>query len=343
MVVAAHLIEKKPFLHFGVFAVFGFYIISGYLMTLILCKTYNFRLIPFATNRALRLYPTYFITAAATVAIISQLPGASDFHPAWNIAASIKDYAGNLLIFPFEFYDAKFRIVPPTWSVAVELICYFLLWALIARSKATATASLIAAAAYHAYGVLSGLGWQPRYFPFYAAALPFTLGACIFHFRNKISRLTSIRPQLKLCILISAWAANLMACGFTSISFDVFFYTNLLLLFAITAIIATTDIGKKQKIAGKFLGDMAYPIFLSHWLIGFIISALILDSQRRGYAVFALSLLPCLAFSYFAARLADRVVEPLRDTIRPRAKDAPNLPESGHRSRPSSYGTTAQL
>ena len=67
-VVAFHLTGKLPFL--GQFAVNFFYIISGFLITLILNKTYKFNVISFSANRFLRLYPTYFFFVFVGIIII---------------------------------------------------------------------------------------------------------------------------------------------------------------------------------------------------------------------------------------------------------------------------------
>lgn len=63
LVVVSHLTGggASPFFaHWGIFAVFGFYLISGYLMTIILNEKYFFNFTTFALNRFLRLFPIYY-------------------------------------------------------------------------------------------------------------------------------------------------------------------------------------------------------------------------------------------------------------------------------------------
>ena len=53
----------------GSYAVFGFYMLSGFLMSLILNERYGFSLQGlrgYAANRALRIYPPYLFVLAAT-------------------------------------------------------------------------------------------------------------------------------------------------------------------------------------------------------------------------------------------------------------------------------------
>ena len=134
LVVIAHLSGTRDWQHIGSYAVFGFYLLSGYLMTMVLHEVYAFRFTTFASTRALRLFPIYFVVAAATLLIIlPQQPEAIAYHKAFGIRTDALDIAGNLLIAPFELYDRSFRLVPPAWSIGVEIINYALLWLFVAR------------------------------------------------------------------------------------------------------------------------------------------------------------------------------------------------------------------
>ena len=129
--------------HWGAFAVTGFYIISGFLITRVLVKVYDFHFKPFFINRFLRLFPLYYMVAAVTllgIGFVFSQP--EQYHAAYAIRYRLMDLLGNLFLFPYEFYDKQFRLVPPTWSVGVELIGYFCLWLFIARSKKTVALSL---------------------------------------------------------------------------------------------------------------------------------------------------------------------------------------------------------
>ncbi|WP_395602442.1 acyltransferase family protein [Pseudomonas sp. A1230] len=322
-VVVAHLTETvKSVSHLGVFAVFGFYIVSGYLMTAVLNKTYKFDFKSFALNRFLRLFPVYYLVVFVTLIAFYLLPNAEAFHVVWYARDRLQDIAGNIAIFPFEFYDAYFRIVPPAWSVAVELVCYFLLWLFIARSKRTALISVGSAATYHVASLALGQEWSARYFPFYAAILPFSIGACIYYFNDKISSFpTSVIRQF-FFTSTTLWIINLIVSGQVSglggEHFNLFFYTNLLLLVFMVAPLTTSAFDGQLKRSGKILGDLAYPVFLTHWVVAFIISSLFLDGQHRGWSLFAASVLPVILISYAISRTADNLVEPMRDSVRNR-------------------------
>ncbi|WP_417069483.1 acyltransferase family protein [Niveibacterium terrae] len=330
-VVLAHLAEDVRFFsHWGVFAVFGFYVISGYLMAVVLNQTYSFNFAAFALNRSLRLFPAYLLVAAATLLAIVLQPGAGDFHIAWGFDPGARDVLANALIVPFEFVEAPFKLVPPAWSVAAELINYFLLWLIIARSRKLAIVAVLLALAFHVLSLAQGAGWEARYFPYYAAILPFALGACLYFFKGSLAALKE--GQVKAGVLVASlvWGANLVLCGFLSRPggrlFDLFFYLNLAALVVIIGGVVILPVrGKPVRIAKieKLLGDLAYPVFLCHWLVGFEISLYLLDGQKRGLVLFALSVIPILILSLALIGIESRWIVPLRNRIRQGAQGRP--------------------
>lgn len=324
-VVIAHLVnDARFFSHWGIFAVFGFYLISGYLITVILHEIYFFRLSAFAINRFLRLFPTYYVVVAVSALIVNFSTDASAFHPAWAIQTRLRDILGNIFIFPFEFYDSSFRLSPPTWSVAVELVNYFLLWLIVARNRSLAILFFFMAAIYHIASLAAGTDWGPRYYPSYAALLPFSIGALIYFFRNAAD---CVVPRFGLSIFAiscALWLVNLALCGYMggvgSKFFNSFFYANLV-FFTVFLYSIITSRGKIWEIKwDKKLGDLAYPVFLTHWIVSYVVSQYFLSGQQRGMALFAAALIPILAVSLILSRITDHLIEPLRGKVRNRAK-----------------------
>lgn len=327
LVVVAHLTEGRLFFeHWGIFAVFGFYLISGYLMTVVLNEAYSFNLPSFAKNRFLRLFPIYYAAALITIIAIVVIPGAKEYHNAWTYTGRAIDVVGNLFIFPFEFYDASFRLIPPAWSVGVELINYFVLWLFVARSKKLAVITVGATLIYHAATFAMDMDWTKRYFPFYAALLPFSMGACIYFFKDFAKKMTPTLLHTIAGASVLIGVANLLACGLFSglafKSFNLFFYINLICMTSFIYCVANSSLQKTFKRSGKLLGDLAYPMFLLHRVVGFIMSYLVLDGQRRGLSLVAVSIIPILLLSYGLAWSANKWLEPVRNVIRRQAKTA---------------------
>lgn len=321
-VVITHLTGLQFFSHWGAFAVFGFYIVSGYLVTAILNQTYSFNLLSFATNRFLRLFPIYYVVAVTSLVIILVIPDSLRFHAAWNFKGEMLDILGNLFIFPFVSYfdSSSFFIVPPIWSVAVELVNYLLLWLFIARSRSFTLFALIISLAYHIGSITYGLDWRSRYFPFYAALLPFSIGACIFFTRNIFSAITIQKIKIALYSSLFVWTVNLYFCGLgggiEGAGFNLYFYINLVALSILVYCITHNSFATAMSKTGKAVGDLAYPIFLTHWIIAFVCGTVFLDGNKRGLPLLVVSIIPITFISFILAWMANKWIEPIRYNVR---------------------------
>jgi peptidoglycan/LPS O-acetylase OafA/YrhL len=100
-VVIGHLSGNQYASHTGMFAVFGFYVLSGYLITRVLHKTYDFDPVTFWSNRLLRLFPPYALFLATGLLLIFGTADAGAFFPAvWQASPSPADWLGVITIFP---------------------------------------------------------------------------------------------------------------------------------------------------------------------------------------------------------------------------------------------------
>jgi peptidoglycan/LPS O-acetylase OafA/YrhL len=317
LVVIAHLTSGDQFFsHWGFFAVNGFYLVSGYLMTFVLNETYQFKFSSYALNRILRLFPIYYLVAIGSLLVILLVPNPSDYHVAWEIKLRTWDVLGNVLVFPFEFYDASFRVVPPMWSVGVEIINYFLLWLIVAKNRKIAFSVMIIAIVYHIASYMGGMDWRARYFPSYAALLPFSLGACIYFSRDFMGKVSFVTIQRISIVAFIIWIVNLFLCGFLNWRFfTFFFYMNLFALLVFVSCIVTSPFDKWCVRSGRAWGDLAYPVFLTHSIVGFMMSLLFLNGEK-GLLLVLLSLIPILVLSFVLTSISDRWLEPLRNRVR---------------------------
>lgn len=317
-VIVAHLGNAAAYnIISGRFAVFGFYVVSGYLITRVLHEVYDFKLVPFAINRALRLYPMHYMVAAASLPVVLTLP-ANLFHPSWAHPTGLQYFLDLLLIFPLALHgDTPFgplvRLVPSTWSVAVEIVCYALLWLFIGRRLSFALAAFSVAALYHAYLLQTGAHWTAAYAPVPAAILPFAAGAICFWARRHIGDHNS---SSAFAVAIAAWLANLLLNVVTPIDTVVTTYTNILVSCAV--VLAYPANVTPTSSTDRWLGDIAYPAFLSHWMIGYLVSYA--TGLSRGAALFAVSLPVIIAIASCMTWVTGRAVDPLRDRVRSQAR-----------------------
>ena len=134
MVALSHLGVLLPDFNQGVFAVVIFYLLAGMVSQKLIAHTYLNRPIAYYKNRIKRIFPLYFF--ALLVALTAYLLGASSYFI--SKAPHLSDWLANATILPLSYYyythQDTFTLLPPTWSLGVELQFYLLL-PLLARSK----------------------------------------------------------------------------------------------------------------------------------------------------------------------------------------------------------------
>lgn len=100
-VVIEHVSGNQYVTHTSMFAVFGFYVLSGYLITRVLRDAYDFDSAAFWSNRALRLFPLYAVFLTVGLLLIFGTTGAGAFFPAvWQVSPTPMDWLGVLTVFP---------------------------------------------------------------------------------------------------------------------------------------------------------------------------------------------------------------------------------------------------
>lgn len=329
-VVIAHLSEGLAATsHLGVFAVTGFYVLSGYLITRVLQDVYRFDGWSFWTNRVLKLFPVYYIGCVFALSLIASFPvKTATFLPSvWAAHPKHADWLAVATIVPMGLGGYTFRPVPSIWSVGVELINYALLFVFTARRASFAAVTLVAALALHALSLANGEPWSLRYAPAPAAALPFAIGALIYF--GLRSRPAAMRRGV-VAGAAMAWFAVLVAVGVTggirpTAGFDVGFYANML---AVSALVVALAAGQVRRQAGiwsevdRQFGALAYPMFVMHWIVGFVISQSMFGGETRGLGLAFVTLAATVALSRGLCHLQDAIIEPLRDRIRGRRTGA---------------------
>ena len=326
MVVFQHLSGHRLFAYFGIYAVMGFYVVSGYLMTAVLNETYRFDPKRFWANRFLRLFPIYYVVAAITAVLVFTHPDdAGKLNAAWQ-HFSWHDIPGQLLIFPYELRN-EFRIVPPTWSVSVEIVNYALLWIVIARDWRLALTAFVLSGAYHIDCLWNGLDWVPRYSPFYAAVLPFSIGALTFF---ALKRGLTVKGPVT-AIAIAAFIGNTLITGLVDSPAYITLVGWYLDIVLITVILAGLAPLRDTRLIGKIdrkLGDLAYPVFLVHWLAGLVVVLAFEPMITRPSPLLLIAALPLIIIvSALLAWAGEKMIEPIRHSIR--STDLPRLSTPG--------------
>ena len=317
LVVVSHLVGGDYFAHFGFYAVRGFFVISGFLMTTVLNEVYEFDGTRFWINRALRLLPPYFVVCGITLAVIALVPSeAGQYLKFWRGDLNLRDVLLNFSILPLQFPDPAFRLVPPYWSVAVEIEMYLLLYLVVARSMAWASVALMASLAYQLACTSAGVTWAAYYFFAPSAVLPFAVGALLYFIRK--GELWTVSPRVA-AIAFVAWITNIFAGGWifdSSYIFGLGYYLDTILFTIVVGGLAWRRFPPYIRRIDKVLGEWAYFIFLVQWLAGFAVALAFHWGQSRGWAIFIAATPVAVLASAGLALLNRKVVEPIRDQVR---------------------------
>ena len=317
MVMLGHLVGGEQMSHLGYYAVRGFFILSGFLMTAGLNEVYQFDGRRYFINRALRLLPQYYIVCLLTlVAVILAPESAAQFIQQWIPSLLWRDALTDLIFLPLQHPEPHYRLVPNTWSIAVEIQLYIFLFVFLARSERYALIGLGFGILYHGVCIYNGLHFGYRYFGPAAACLSYSLGA-VTYFWIKRGEL-NVSPRAG-SVALSLWLANLlMANSFLSPAYvyGPGYYIGTVLFVLVVAGLAQAKAPLALMRLDNLLGDLSYPVFLLHWLVGFVIAAALMPDSLRGWHLFLTALLPTLLGAAILAIVSHKFINPLRLRVR---------------------------
>ncbi|MEP3929140.1 acyltransferase family protein, partial [Rhodopirellula bahusiensis] len=186
MVFWGHLLQLSGL---GQYAVFGFYALSGYLMTTIMSRSYGYTRqgrTRYLINRFLRIYPVWWssLTIAVIVLAIVGKERATMFHSSMYLPSDFTGWLQNIsLVFPsMKPIDCSPRISPSIWALTVELFFYGLICLGISKTRRATWLWFLLSCGYVLYTYWAELDFGSRYFPILAASLPFSIGSLIHHY-----------------------------------------------------------------------------------------------------------------------------------------------------------------
>lgn len=257
-VLIGHL--HGPF-ELGTYAVFGFYVLSGYLMTFIMHETYHYDLggrMKFLLNRFLRIFPPYWFAACLSIILLLIFGSRiTDFKSAIFLPGNIAEWSRNVfLVFHFESMP---RLSPATWALTVELFYYLAICVGISKNSKWTIIWFLGSVCYTLFLLWSGADWSQRYFTIPAASLPFSLGALIFHFKDQVHEIPKINTNgfsffLFLMICVNFCLSYIVEKFiFSSYIFGVGFYVNLALMSLLIVSLLGAKPNGRLKVIDSFL------------------------------------------------------------------------------------------
>lgn len=317
----------------GQYAVFAFFVLSGFLMTAIMQSSYGYSTagrLRYLQNRALRLYPSYWFALAITILLIAAFGAArmQAYNSHFVLPDTITDWIKNLtMVFGLSPFDQVSRLVPPSWALTVEIIFYVLIGLGLSRTPTSTVIWTVLSLLYIVVADVTSGGGPALYSAILAGSLPFAMGAMTWHFRCEIYRRLQIlkidRPVSLIVLRWLSWAAFLGANQLTGRGWLITLgnYVNIGLSMLIVCVLFHQRPGEKLRRIDKAVGDFSYPIYLLHWQGAAIASMLLFGVLLRGpnpagLAAVALGLVVTIMLGWVCVRLIDPAVERRRTKIR---------------------------
>lgn len=266
----------------GNYSVSFFFLLSGFLMTLIMHETYGYDAKGFRIywlNRILRLYPIYLVILSLTIAALVVFPTVVK-HPDLFLPSSFIEWLANLtMLFP-EIVPHRFepRLVPPSWALTNELIFYLLISIGISKTSFRTYIWLMISVAYYVFTYYYYDIETYRYSAIFASSLPFALGASLYWLQKsiQIKRISF----LWIIVLYLFFVLNaLYASKYTPSLKQAPIYVNLVIAFVLVFLLYNFKINTKLKKWDTYVGYYSYPIYLAHYL------AVIIYAGTIGYGV----------------------------------------------------------
>ncbi|RWM26884.1 acyltransferase [Mesorhizobium sp.] len=288
----------------GVAAVISFFIMSGYVMALLLKKYYpSLKDTPaFLSDRALRIFPHYLFYILSVLIFATFFAIESDYATDfswWRILA-------NLVILPLNLWTLfKHSIYnPPTWSLALELTFYLafpLIWAIGRKGQALVFGASVIMAGVAFTGAIDSDYWGYRLLP---GTLLFFLAGAAMATPDKVD---ARYPLVVLGLAVAGLIATLSSNYLYHLPYD--FEVSAGAIIGIGAIYWLRRMPFMQ--FDKVAGDLSYGLFLSHYPTIFVADTLHIDR----WPFVPVVALAAAAFSYLAVeRTALRYRHAMRST-----------------------------
>ena len=323
----------------GQYAVHGFFILSGYLMTFIMTRSYGYDLNGFrgfCINRFLRLYPSYWVLCII-IAPILYLVGAektAEFNYNMGIPHDSLIWLQNLGMIYVDMIPMRVnpRLSPPTWALTVEMLFYLLIALGFSKTYRLSAIWFGLSLAYAIATHVLDLERSYRYSALMAGSLPFASGAMLFHSMDRLKApLRWLRTPKGLLTVSVLFLLNcLCGClvvllGLSEGSGHAFYYLNLILNFGLIFALAEGAPLPLPKKIDAMIGDFSYPVYLFHYPAGLAASMLIFGDPRRGFhldgfLVMCCAIPICFAVSCITIHFVDHPIQRIRTRLKERIK-----------------------
>jgi len=293
----------------GVLAVVIFFMISGFVMTALIQKSYPTvqRMPAFLLDRVMRLFPQFLFYLALTSLLMHFFVPTYALPP--ELGLEPKYILLNYLMLPMGFYmyvrPDKWLIMPQGWSLGLEMTFYLVLPLILAfRVRGLAFALSMVVFILACVGTISTNTWSYRLLP--GTLFIFLCGSYMFNGSIKERRI-ALGSSMAVCTALFLGSKFVPQLGWPENSeVLVGVLVGIPLVYWITSI-------KSAKL-DAFLGNLSYGIYLNHFFLMWLAEYFKLKFQSAEFMVFMFVATNIFAaFSFYAI---ERPVIRLRHKLR---------------------------
>nr|WP_225444781.1 acyltransferase [Pseudomarimonas arenosa] len=304
------------------YAVWGFFVLSGFLMCLVLQEKYGFGrqgLLRYGLQRFLRIFPSFWLASLLGAVALIWVAHASNhdpraLNPGFGLPQSLPEWGFLATLLPvFPRWNGP---VPVANALSIE-VGFYLLMPLMAARRWLAWIGLLAGSAWAASYGFSVASFADRYALFWPCAPAFALGALLCHYRQQLVRWA--RPELSVTVWLLHSAFWLLGRSWPW-SFGL--YVSALLSAWVVISLYSTE--HRPWPGDRLAGELSYPIYLLHTTAGAVLLPWFGTARSALFAVLAL-LLTLLA-SWAMVLLLERPISNWK-----RALPAPAADPAAHR------------
>jgi peptidoglycan/LPS O-acetylase OafA/YrhL len=322
-----------PYLMYGWASVPAFYIVSGFLITLVICERYHDRLWLFYSNRALRIFPLYWAALVLFLAVnwlvaADYLPGphqhtgtnaiywwrahANEIGPLAtimmifsNVAIVGQDWMLFIgkwpHIFSRDYFYHFFMYVGPAWTIEVEFVFYAIAPFVVLRSVKWTIAVLIASLLARLIAVKAlGFTAYDNAYDFPPFEMAFFMGGSLAY--RVYAHLREQKPEW---ITAYSYGATLLIALLSAFYLFIPFARPIYLVAACLCLPGIVLLGRRNPL-DNFLGELSYPIYLLHPIFTIFVI------PGAGLLPEVIAVAGVLALSTFLILAVDRPLEAFR-------------------------------
>lgn len=320
LIVVFH--HSTKYLKIGEFAVFAFFMLSGYWIHKMYKEKYNHLENPyyaFLTSRWLRIYPTYIFNLLLVFLIIFVFKWSPEGLQAYAQGGDARFWFSNLLLLSYNQLPVPLMFLVPAWSLDIELQFYIvfpLIFLWLSRYK-----PVWVYLTFFAVSVIANTLLEPIFHGTVVTGIHFFLiGSLLYVTDYKPSRkVVNLSALLFIGLLSINYLHPVLRANMFASSRDLMWLgmnyhglLNTLLAIAVIPILAS-NVKQPSPPTDRLLGNLSYDIYLFHWVLALPYNYFFAElpfGQRLPY--FFIYFLLTLVGSYFIYKLVDEPVERLR-------------------------------